>query len=77
MFHKDKFEEITEEEASKIADSSIRIAEKFMSIRKEYHEKFREVLPAIKVIKLYRSEKEFRKILILNAREKHRKRRER
>jgi len=68
MFHKDKFADITEEEAAKIADSSILIAEKFMLIRKEYHKKFRHVLPAKKVIKLYRSEKEFKKILLLNTR---------
>lgn len=63
-FHKPDFDKLTEKEANQILDNQIIEAQKFLDLRKEYHEKFKSVLPAVKVLKLYDAEREFQKMLI-------------
>lgn len=57
-------EPITEAQASKILDDQIIEAQRFLDLRKEYHAKFKSVLPAVKVLKLYDAEREFQKMLM-------------
>ncbi len=61
---KDQLDKLTEAEASQILDNQIIEAQRFLDLRKEYHAKFKSVLPAIKVLKLYESERDFQKMLI-------------
>lgn len=61
---KDQLDKLTEAEASQILDNQIIEAQRFLDLRKEYHAKFKSVLPAVKVLKLYESERDFQKMLI-------------
>lgn len=61
---KPDFDKITEKEASEMLDNQIIESQKFLDLRKEYHAKFKSVLPAVKVLKLYNSEREFQKMLM-------------
>ncbi len=62
--HKPEIDKLTEKEATQILDNQIIEAQKLLDLRKEYHAKFKSVLPAVKVLKLYDAEREFQKILI-------------
>lgn len=62
--HKADMDKLTEKEASQILDNQIVEAQKFLDLRKEYHSKFKAVLPSIKVLKLYGAERDFQKVLI-------------
>lgn len=67
--HKADIEKLTEREASQILDNQIIESQKFLDLRKEYHAKFKSVLPAVKVLKLYDAEREFQKILMEKMRQ--------
>jgi hypothetical protein len=62
--HKDDIDKLTEKEATQLLDNQIIEAQKFLDLRKEYHTKFKAVLPAVKVLKLYDAERDFQKMLI-------------
>jgi hypothetical protein len=62
--HKIEIEKLTEKEASQLLDNQIIEAQKLLDLRKEYHAKFKSVLPAVKVLQLYDAEREFQKMLI-------------
>jgi hypothetical protein len=62
--HTADIEKLTEKEASQILDNQIIESQKFLDLRKEYHAKFKSVLPAVKVLKLYDAEREFQKMLM-------------
>lgn len=57
-------EDISDEEALKIADDQIIMAQKHLDLKKEYHAKFKSVLPPKKVLMLYRAEREFQRVLL-------------
>jgi hypothetical protein len=61
---------LTEKEAMDLADSQIIEAQRLLDLRKEYHSKFKQVLPATKILKLYDSERDFQKMLIDRLRDK-------
>ncbi|HRY97571.1 MAG TPA: hypothetical protein P5550_00800 [Bacteroidales bacterium] len=56
--------DLTEEAAARMADEELIEAQQLLDLRKEYHSRFKSVLPASKVLKLYRAEEEFKKVLI-------------
>ncbi|MBP6978810.1 MAG: hypothetical protein PHD61_04510 [Bacteroidales bacterium] len=62
---------LTDEEATEIADNQIIKAQKLLDVQKEYHIKFKEVLPIQKVLKLYQAEKDFQHELLRKMREDH------
>lgn len=62
-------DKLTEKEASQILDNQIVESQKFLDLRKEYHAKFKSVLPAVKVLKLYDAEREFQKMLMEKMRQ--------
>ena len=66
---KQDIDKLTEKEASQILDNQIIEAQKFLDLRKEYHAKFKAVLPAVKVLQLYDAEREFQKILMEKLRQ--------
>jgi len=68
-FHKKDVDKLTEKEANQILDNQIIEAQKFLDLRKEYHAKFKAVLPAVKVLKLYDAEREFQKMLMEKMRQ--------
>lgn len=58
------FDKLTDKEATQILDKQIIEAQKYLDLRKEYHAKFKAILPPVKVLKLYDAEREFQKILM-------------
>ena len=62
--HREDLDKLTQKEAEQILDNQIVEAQKFLDLRKEYHSKFKAVLPAVKILKLYDSEREFQKMLM-------------
>jgi hypothetical protein len=68
-FHNTDLDKLTEKEANQILDNQMVEAQKFLDLRKEYHAKFKAVLPAVKVLKLYDAEREFQKMLMDKIRE--------
>lgn len=69
--HKEDIDKLTQKEAEQILDNQIAEAQKFMDLRKEYHNKFKAVLPAVKILKLYDSEREFQKMLVEKMHNSH------
>jgi hypothetical protein len=55
---------LTEKEAEQLLDNQLVEAQKLLDLRKEYHNKFKSVLPAVKVLKLYDAERDFQKMLL-------------
>jgi hypothetical protein len=68
-FPKTDMDKLTESEANQILDNQIIEAQKYLDLRKEYHARFKSVLPAVKVLKLYDAERDFQKILMKKIRE--------
>jgi len=63
-FHRMDIDKLTEKEATQILDNQIIEAQNYLDLRKEYHAKFKAILPAVKVLKLYDAERDFQKMLI-------------
>jgi hypothetical protein len=57
-------ESITDKEAMDMADDQIIQAQKILDLRKKYHIEFKKVLPPKKLLKLYQAEKDFKKFLL-------------
>jgi len=57
-------DELSDKEAGELADGQIIQSQKLLDLRKEYHAKFKSVLPIKKVLKLYESERRFQKELM-------------
>lgn len=57
-------ETITDKEALEMADDQIIQAQKILDLRKKYHAEFKRVLPAKKLLKLYQAERDFKKFLL-------------
>ena len=60
----DKSEEVSEEQAEEIMQQRFAEEQALLDLKKEYHEKFTEVLPATRVLKLYEAEHRFRGMLM-------------
>lgn len=61
---KSEIDQLTEAEARKMADEQLIHAQQMLDLRKTYHTKFLEVLPAVKVLKLYKAEEDFKRLLL-------------
>lgn len=55
---------MTDKDAAELADNYIRHGQKMLDIQKEYHLKFKEILPPKKLLKLYNVEREFQRMLL-------------
>lgn len=62
--HLDENEEVSEEQAEEIMQQRFAQEEALLDLKKEYHKKFTEVLPATRVLKLYEAEHKFRGMLM-------------
>jgi hypothetical protein len=81
MMQKDMFKEsdlddinidsMTDEQANQAADDQIIKAQKLLDLRKEYHSKFKDILPIKKVLLLYQSEREFQHELLKKIQSEH------
>lgn len=63
-YHKTDIDKLSEKEATQILDNQIIESQKFLDLRKEYHAKYKSLLPAVKILKLYDAEREFQRMLM-------------
>lgn len=63
MFRGD-IDKVSEEEATKIIDDQIIEEQMMLDLRKEYHAKYKKVLPASKILRLYHVEREFKRVML-------------
>lgn len=70
-------ETISDKEAMDMADDQIIQAQKILDLRKKYHAEFKKVLPAKKLLKLYQAERDFKKYLLKEIKERREMRKER
>lgn len=61
---KQNFDEMSDKEVEQAVDNEIIFRQKELDIQKEYHAKFKSVLPIKKVAKLYNSEEQFKRMLL-------------
>ena len=63
-------ETISDKEALDMADNQIIHAQQLLDLRKKYHIEFKKVLPAKKLLKLYQAERDFKKFLLKEIKER-------
>lgn len=61
---KENFESMTDKEIEQLVDNEIVFRQKELDIQKEYHAKFKSVLPIKKIAQLYRADEEFKRFLL-------------
>lgn len=61
-------DKLSESELIELADEDIRNMEDMVAMRREYHEKFKQILPVKKVILLYNAERDFNRKLYREGR---------
>lgn len=67
---------LTEKQATDLIDQQIIQAQKMLDLRKEYLVKFKQILPSKKIAKLYDAEKNFRRLLMKELREKRKEKKD-
>jgi Spy/CpxP family protein refolding chaperone len=70
---KQKFDELSDKEVEAAVDNEMGFRQKELDIQKEYHSKFKSVLPIKKVAKLYAAEEQFKMELLNKLRDKEHK----
>ena len=70
---KQKFDEMTDKEVEQAVDNEMTDRQKELDLQKEYHSKFKAVLPIKKVAKLYVAEEQFKMELLNKLKNKDRK----
>lgn len=66
---KENFDEMTDKEIEAIVDGEMSFRQKELDLQKEYHSKFKAVLPIRKVAKLYQAEEQFKRELLKRMKE--------
>lgn len=61
---KENFDALTDKEIEQLVDNEIAFRQKELDIQKEYHGKFKSLLPIKKVAQLYRADEEFKRFLL-------------
>jgi len=63
-------ETLTDKQAIEIADSQIIQAQKMLDLRKKYHAEFKKVLSPKKLLLLYQAERDFKKFILKEIRQR-------
>lgn len=61
--NENKLDELSDEQLHELADADISNMEEMTALRRQYHQKFKEILPIKKVVKLYAAERDFNRHL--------------
>jgi Spy/CpxP family protein refolding chaperone len=61
---KQNFDEMSDKEIEQAVDNEIIFRQKELDLQKEYHSKFKAVLPIKKVARLYQAEEQFKRVLL-------------
>ncbi|MDQ3048864.1 MAG: hypothetical protein M3R27_15035, partial [Bacteroidota bacterium] len=67
---KSGIDELSDKEVEVMVENEMSFREKELTLQKEYHSKFKSVLPIKKVAKLYRAEEQFKRVLLDKIRDK-------
>lgn len=62
-------ETMSDKELLELADAEILKEQRMLDLRKEYHTKFKAILPPLKLMKFYEADKQFKKMLLKRLRE--------
>lgn len=62
-------ETMSDKELLELADAEILKEQRMLDLRKEYHAKFKTILPPLKLMKFYEADKQFKKMLLKRLRE--------
>ncbi len=62
-------ETMSDKELLELADAEILKEQRMLDLRKEYHAKFKAILPPLKLMKFYEADKQFKKMLLKRLRE--------
>ena len=71
----DNLDQLSDKEVETLIDSEIGYRQRELDLMKEYHAKFKAVLPARKVAKLYRAQEDFKRELLKKIQERKENRR--
>ena len=66
---KHNFDQMSDKEMEQAVDNDLIFRQKEIEVQKEYHVKFKSVLPIKKVAKLYQAEEQFKKVLLEKLRD--------
>jgi 16S rRNA U1498 N3-methylase RsmE len=66
----DNLDQLTDKEVETLIDSEVGFRQKELDLLKEYHAKFKAVLPIRKVAKLYRAQEDFKRELLKKIQER-------
>lgn len=64
----DNLATLSEEELTRVANAEIENMEEMTELRRKYHDQFMEILPVVKVVKLYKAERDFNRKLFRETR---------
>lgn len=67
---KQNFDELSDKEVEQAVDNEMMYRQKELDIQKEYHAKFKSVLPIKKVAKLYTTEEQYKRVLLDKLKDK-------
>jgi hypothetical protein len=68
--YRDGYKELSEEDLDKLLDKEFDARQKELTIRRNYHEQFKQLIGVHKTARLYQAERDFQKELIRGVREK-------
>lgn len=71
----DNLDQLSDKEVETLIDSEVAFRQKELDVMKEYHSKFKAVLPIRKVAKLYRAQEDFKRELLKKIQERKGERR--
>jgi hypothetical protein len=71
----DNLDQLSDKEVESLIDSEVAFRQKELDVMKEYHSKFKAVLPIRKVAKLYRAQEDFKRELLKKIQERKGERR--
>ena len=66
----DNLDQLSDKEVETLIDSEVAFRQKELDVMKEYHSKFKAVLPIRKVAKLYRAQEDFKRELLKKIQER-------
>ena len=69
---KQNFDTMSDKEVEQVVDNEMAMRQKELDIQKEYHAKFKAVLPIKKVARLYTTEEQFKRVLLDKLKDKDR-----
>jgi shikimate kinase len=68
--NKDNIDEMSDKEVEAAVENDMLFRQKELDLQKEYHTKFKSVLPIKKVAKLYAAEEQFKRVLLEKLKDK-------